>query len=370
MGFEEKQTEKLAELEATLSANDWKWLGRNLKLAAPNLDKVDTPTLRKLFQRGAGVDDQRLIRTYLWQSWILMQLGDIEPVGGNIRSFWYQRLKPFYRRHNLLITDRLDAEPTRKKFSSRGDRIADTMGDVLAELVTHRAFKYRDLGFEAPFDVRARVGRGRPRLLLATEKEGLWSTLQLFYAGQVEVPGKSKKPTVVKFPSVSVMASNGQPSLLAMEYLEPGLKKKTKSLRIGALVDMNPYGYEIALAYTDKFTFLGFDVKTYMLPNSDWFTAEQIAAGEDYSNCPTSGEQTLANDWFEKTGGVNGQMIGVEIDVVSKVKLMMHILAWIQAMDKHDGDPPGYPVVELDDVARVRRKLRVRLPLLTVRGRQ
>jgi hypothetical protein len=213
------------------------------------------------------------------------------------------------------------------------------------------------------------AGRGRPRTLLFTEKEGLWGTVQLFYAGEIKPEPKagrrSKKPVAIKFPSISAFASNGQPSLLALEYFEPVLKKKTKSLRIGALVDMNPYGYEIALAFMEKLAFLGFtDVKTFMLPRSDWFTAEQIAGGEDFSNCPTPGEQTLANAWFAATGGVNGQMIGVDIDVVSKAKLLLHIYDWVKKMEDHDGEPPGYPVLTLEEVARIRKELKVRRRLL------
>ena len=374
MTFGEKQVQKLAELEKTLTRDNWEWLHRNIKLDCPLLDTIDTPTLRQQFKRGSGVDDSELIRTYLWQSLISILIGTVEPIGGNVRSLWYQRLKPFYRRHQLLITD-LEVDPLlpaefRKRYATRADRIADTMCLLLAEVVMHRVFRYADMGFTAPLAVRARAGRGRPRSFLVTEKEGLWGTVQLFYTGKIKpdqpaAAGPDKKPVIITFPSISAFASNGQPSLLALESFEPTLKKKTKSLRVGALVDYNPYGYQIALAYTDKLTFLGFDVRTYLLSRADWFTPEQVADGEDYSHCPTQGEQTLADEWFALTGGINGQKIGVDVDVVSKAKLMMHCYAWIQALEKSDGeDPPGYPVLTPEDAVRVSLKLGGRRKLL------
>jgi hypothetical protein len=308
---------------------------------------------------------------------MLILVGTVKPIDGNVRSIWYQRLKPFYRRHNLLATDLIVTEmgqPLRKKFSTRGDRVADSMSLLLAEIVYHRVFCYLDLGFAEPFNMKAKVGRGRPRTVLITEKEGLWSTVSLFHAGaftpesdagpghkEPKKPKPEKKPLTIKFPSISAFASNGQPSLLALEYFAVELKKKTKSVRIGALVDMNPYGYEIALAYTEKFAFLGFkDVKTFILPRSDWFTPEQVAEGEDFSNCPTPGEQTLADKWFAATGGVHGQKIGVDVDVVGQAKLMLHIYRWVDLMEKTDGEAPGYIVLTVEDVIRYRRERGIR----------
>lgn len=370
--FDEKQAELVANFETELSVDDMKWLRRNVQLHAPELDKADTETVRKLFgTKAGGMNDAGLVRSYLWQSWILMGLGQVEPIDGNLRSFWYQRLEPFYRRHGLVDTDLVgeDGKPLvlRKKYSSRGEKIVNVMGERMSELVGYRIFRYRDLGFDEPFDHRAKPGRGRARILLVTEKEGLWKFMLLFHKGELEAPGRSsKKPKPpITFKSISVMASNGQPSMLALEYFYDTLKSLgVGNLVIGALCDLDPWGYEIALSYTEKLHFLGMkEVTTYLLPQPSWFTPEQIAAGRDLSNLPTAGERTLAKKWFDKTGGVNGKLIGLHLDVVSKSKLLLNIYDWVKQVLKND-HVPGYPLVTPYDAEDARRALGVRGPLL------
>lgn len=367
--FDEKQAELVGKFEAELSVEDMKWLRRNVELQAPELDKADTQSVRQLFGTEAGgVNDAGLVRTYLWQSWILMGLGQVEPIDGNLRSFWYQRLEPFYRRHGLVDTDLVDehGKPLvlRKKYSSRGEKIVNVMGERMAELVGHRIFRYRDLGFDEPFDHRAKPGRARPRILLVTEKEGLWKYLLVFHKGEMEVPSKKPKP-VIAFKSISVMASNGQPSMLALEYFHQTLVDAgVGTLVIGALCDLDPWGYEIALSYTEKLHFLGIkEVTTYLLTQPNWFTPEQIAAGRDLSKLPTAGERALAEKWFKKTGGVNGKLIGLHLDVIHKSQLLLRIYDWVKLVLKND-DVPGYPLVTPYDAAEVRQALGVRGPLL------
>jgi hypothetical protein len=367
--FDDKQAELVAKFEAELSVDDMKWLNRNVQLVAPELDKADTQTVRQLFGTTAGgINDAGLVRTYLWQSWILMGLGQVEPIDGNLRSFWYQRLEPFYRRHGLVETDLVDenGKPLvlRKKYSSRGEKIVNVMGERMAELVGYRIFRYRDLGFDEPFDHRAKVGRARPRILLVTEKEGLWKYLLVFHKGELEVPSKKPKPAI-SFKSISVMASNGQPSMLALEYFHDALDQAgVGTLVIGALCDLDPWGYEIALSYTEKLHFMGIkEVTTYLLTQPSWFTPEQIAAGRDLSNLPTAGERALVEKWFHKTGGVNGKRIGLHLDVINKSQLLLKIYDWVKLVLKND-QVPGYPLVTPYDAEEARRALGVRGPLL------
>ena len=367
--FAERQAELVAKFEAELTPDDMKWLRRNVQLDAPALDKADTATVRRLFgTKQGGVNDAGLVRSYLWQSWILIGLGQVEPIDGNLRSFWYQRLEPFYRRHGLVDTDKVDqhGKPLvdRKKYSSRGEKIVNVMGEMMAELVSYRILRYRELGFVEPFDHRAKPGRARPRILLVTEKEGLWKYLLLFYRGELEPTSKKPKP-VVTFKSISVMASNGQPSMLALEYFHEALADAgVGTLVIGALCDLDPWGYEIALSYTEKFHFLGFkEVTTYLLTQASWFTPDQIAAGRDLSNLPTAGERKLAQKWFEKTNGVNGKMLGLHLDVISKSQLIMNIFDWVKQVLKSD-QVSGYPLVTPYDAEDARRALGVRGRLL------
>ncbi len=52
--------------------------------------------------KGQLVNDARLLWTMIWQSWIKIQADLLPPIQGKLRSFWYQVVKPFYCRHELL----------------------------------------------------------------------------------------------------------------------------------------------------------------------------------------------------------------------------------------------------------------------------
>ena len=137
--WHETEAKVLKHLRSDLGENSkaWKWLQRSifwdscdLKLATTEQVMADYGSAGK----GQLVNDARLLRTMIWQSWIKIQADLLPPVQGNLRSFWYQVVKPFYRRHELLEHGRSPR--------STGQGITDLINECLAEFVSRRIFEY------------------------------------------------------------------------------------------------------------------------------------------------------------------------------------------------------------------------------------
>ena len=93
---------------ASLGESQRKWVEKNVNLDENN-DLLLKPRkeLLKMFPdvvqhkkknriKYAALDDTACVRTFIWQAWLRIKAREIEPVEGNIRSFWYRDLEPFY----------------------------------------------------------------------------------------------------------------------------------------------------------------------------------------------------------------------------------------------------------------------------------
>lgn len=354
-----KEKELLSRLKERLDSHQWGWLNGSVQLTAPDLATVDTDTLKVLFpprppEKPPGVNDAELIRTFIWQTWVKTAAGIFEPLLGNIRSFWYAHLEEFYRRHGLVKSRLLSLALAFRLFDGalgrwpsedlevleaaiREEKVTETMTEQMDLLVGHRVFRFQDeFGFREPMDNRRHRGRNRPRFLFFTEKEGLWWLCETLYAG-LERPGKEA------LPSISVMASNGQPSFLTLEYFARQLQG-VSNLVVGAFCDHDPWGLSIAEQIDSKLRFLGFRVVTYRLTTVDLFTPEQIQNGRNFSSLdPEKGLGKQVHNWFLKTGGTEGQKIGLHIDVIPNPKKIQRAKSWLEALVA-DRTPP-FPVI-------------------------
>lgn len=316
--FEQQQREAL---EQALSAADYRWLERSITWDAPDLRSISTDRLRQLFPEPNNpqrVNDNRLLLTLIWQYWLLIQMGEEEPVRGNLRSFWYQVVEPFYRQHQLLartegFTEWVGIFPTAvadlpTADSGRGDRagrIVELMTENIGQFIWHHVFTFSgEFEFQRPMDHLAYVGKDDAKFLFFTEKEGLWWLCEMLY-------GEPEK-------SISVMASNGQPSFLSLEYYVKQLLRRTKKVWVGVFSDYDPWGWSIAINLADKLRFLGLSyVEAYYLTSTRLFTPQQIANGRDLSTHP---HKSQVKHWVEDTGGVDGRPIALHIDVISSAK--------------------------------------------------
>lgn len=332
------EAEKLAALEHRLAPVDWRWLQTSVNFAAPDLELIASDQVLTYFHRRNRPDRLNhtlLLTTLIWQSWIKVCAQVLEPVRGNLRSFWYQIVEPFYREHGLLEQklgiprvlqwwEAVGSVPTARTPQDLASRVVDRMTERLADFVWHHIFRFSgELSFEEPLDHKYIVGRDRPGILFMTEKEGLWWLCDFIRKED---------------PNISVMASNGQPSFLAVEYFADSLLRRTRNLAIGIFSDFDPWGWWIALNLDDKLRFMGFkSVESYYVTSTSLFTPEQIAHGHDLSQSP---HQTMVRNWLEATGGVDGRPIALHIDVIPgpKMKLLArNFVKWAEDgnLDQH-----------------------------------
>ena len=309
-GWKPQEEQILLELKARLGedSSQWKWLRKSVLWTAPDLKRATTQEILEAFGPGVApkgqlVNDSLLLRTMVWQSWIRIQAALEEPVEGNLRSYWYQTVEPFYRRHQLL-------DDSRSPRSLSGE-VVETMTDAIGLFVGHRIFEYGGAFlFEPGMDNLARKGRNQPRIMFFSEKEGMLKLCQWL---------------VTSVESISYMVSNGQPSFINLEYFSKKFSDgRVGTMLIGALCDWDPWGLKIAEQLDGKMRFLGetmgFKVKTYLLTAANLFSEEQIAAGHDLSKLPQKQYGKIVAEWLAKGGGVEGKPIALHLDVIPMAK--------------------------------------------------
>ena len=252
----------------------------------------------------------------IWQSWIKIQATLMSSIDGNLRSFWYQVVKPFYRRHNLLEHGRSPR--------STGDAIAAAMNESLADFVSRRIFEYGGAFQFHSADIFWQRGKDQPRILLFFEKRGMYELCKWAYKNVAKI---------------SYMASRGQPSFLELEKFSKDFADgKVGTFVVGGFPDWDPFGWKIMEELDAKLRFLGkrvardkktgewiqFKVKTYMLTSAKLFTEEDIASGDDLSLWPKEFQGQI-QAWLDKGGGVSGKPIALSIDAipVPKMKVQM-----------------------------------------------
>jgi hypothetical protein len=148
--------------------------------------------------------------------------------------------------------------------------------------------------------------------------------------------------------SISVMASDGEPSLLTLEYFAEDFRQNGVSeLVIGTLCDYDPWGFWIAWNLDHKLSsFRRQGVKdaegklvpyfksvtTYLLTTPDLFTKKNLKDGRDLTNFK---DQTLIQNWMEITHGVEGKPLGLHVDQVDKLLRRQRIDDWIAQVLAH-----------------------------------
>ena|GEM_PF-3836605 len=317
----ETEARVLRKVKTDLGADskEWKWLQRSIHWDSPDLKTATTEQVVAEYPSTAKdqlLNDARLLRTMIWQSWIKIQAALMLPIDGNLRSFWYQIVKTFYIRHNLLQHGRYT--------KSTGDAISSAMNEALGEFVFRRVFEYGGAFQFHSADVFWQRGKDQPRILLFFEKRGMYELCKWAYKSIAKI---------------SYMASRGQPSYLELEkFSKEFADGRVATLVIGGFPDWDPYGWNILEELDAKLRFLGervardkktgkwiqFKVKTYMLTSAKIFTEEDIASGDDLSLWPP-GYQKMIKAWVDKGGGVNGKPIAMSINAVPvpKMKVLM-----------------------------------------------
>ena len=328
------------ELPFNISGNDWKWFKRNVPIHAPHLGKLTTQQLNELFP----MKKRRtlIIRTFIWQCWLWIQMGEMAPIHSNIRSLWYQHLEAFMRKHGLV---KQEGEVTRGAGDSDEDRVIETMCEQVALFVEHRIFRYSGaFEFIPSLNSVYKLGKRKPNWFFFTEKIGLWDPMCLNLWKDAKL-------------SNTVMASEGEPSAVTLEKIGMELwALGRRSLIIPTFADHDPWGWWIDASIDSFLRQLGFEVQTWRLVTQDLFTPEHAAGSKDFTaiiekyqkqedhpdpDFEATSKGTLIWNWFNLSKGWYGKPIGLHCDVISKDVREARIRRFFEEAQKKKPHFPG-----------------------------
>ena len=359
--------------------NDLRLMDREqlLKIYGKKLTKPDGSSVLAL-------NDRKLLRTLIWQNWLQLKSKEIEPPRGNVRTYWYRQLEPFLIDKQLLIDDhgaalrklnarskaRLmrklgfdyrvvvrrgnPAERRRVNLEAREIYLQNLISLIFGEFVRAGVFRYQDdWEFNNPREGFYIIGRDRPRIVFATEKEGLWWLCMW----------ANKKY------GISVVASQGEPGLLSTEFLVDKLKKakghgdhemRVSSLILGMLTDFDPWGWAIAenmrkklalsIFFNGKVTLHRLDetrasIDRIVLP------AVQKKYRRDMDDYSAQRKKGQIEAWGKRTGGLSlpgdppGKYYGIHVDLADRDRLKAMIDTWMAWLDSATPEEvaAGYP---------------------------
>ncbi len=242
----------------------------------------------------------------------------------SLRGFWYKYIKPALSALGYLEKRDPKDDPGRRWSQDLSQEIEKQVSaGILSYRGLHiedesRSLNYPDAGEIEESDPKVRIygyqqrGRIYPEIILAIEKDSEYGTVE----GIADVLG------------CSALSGKGKPSLAAMEKLIKRSKDEIldRNITIVALVDYDPSGYQIArggfrdqaktiarnLGLSGRVTLKNVGV------TPDQFSAEELRTVRYELTASGKGQQTILDDWMEKTGGIDGEPYGIELDALPR----------------------------------------------------
>ena len=277
------------------------------------------------FSFGTGaLNTSMLIKNLIWQDHRKIQAGELESIFGNVRSYWYARLKP--------VLSRAHAPNYADKYHM--------MGSLLAALVVReRLFDYSDFGFVDDNRHNRALGIDNRHILCVAEKTGHMPLLE-----------QLKRDF-----EVTVIALGGQPSALASEYLLRDLQESgfapAEPTPLFTIVDYDPTGDSIVRSFIWQLQALGFPGEFIRvdLAHPSRMTPDQIRLNK-YRLSERKSERKKNRQWAARTRGLepygHGVFYGLEADAMT----------WTQLLEAFDREVAGY--LEVPKQAIVLRRLK------------
>jgi len=261
----------------------------------------------------------RTTRNIIWQTREKIRQGEVSPIQGIIRTFWYTHIKPVFARTDSLSDDTDQSSTLNREF---------------VDLVrTNNIMRYKDMGFLNKNAPTTHIGKNW-HVMLIGEKHGKFTVLD----------------TIAKEIQSTVLTLGGQPSLLSAEYFTDEYKSRgidiRKSMYLIFIVDYDPSGWIIQKNVIRNLKFFGvknIHAINFILPNI--LTPEEL----ELAKIPlsTKPKEKAKNDkWMALSGGINGQRYGFESDSIPFERLKAKI---IEAATPFVGDPEN---IRLSNAAR------------------
>jgi hypothetical protein len=237
------------------------------------------------FKTNGSLNVTLLMKNLVWQAFTWIQDGRMEPVEGNIRSFWYMNVKPVLSRLGFKIS---------------GDRYTAKLYDVFVEMTTvHRLFRYGDFGFIDERAYARAIGKNNGNFILFVEKDGLFSVVK----GVAEANG------------TTAISLGGFPSYLTTEYLVRSMAGQgllRSPVRLVSVVDYDPSGYWIEREFIEQ-------LENYQVKVASVYSVviPSVLPEELVLACRYKLKQdSRTSNWLKVTGGISGQAYGLEADAL------------------------------------------------------
>ena len=278
--------------------------------------------LRKYFSYdNGGFYSSLCIKNLIWQDHGMILSGDLQPLHGNIRSYWYARVKP--------VLARARAKKYAKKYRM--------MIDIFVEMILNRRlFNYADFGFTDEGAHNRQLGELNPHIILVAEKVGHLPLLE-------EI-----KPDYEN----TIVALGGQPSALSSEYLVAEFQQAGLSLdapiRLLTIVDYDPSGDSIAKSFIRHLKTLGFtgEITRVDLAHPSRMSEDRVRQHKYHLSSSSKNNR----DWARKTGSLSDygyrSIYGLEADAMT----------WEELTAVFDQEASPYLVVSRELVVQRRLK--------------
>ncbi len=274
------------------------------------------------FATSTAINTTRLIKNLIWQDYRKLNRGELLPFRGNLRSYWYARVKPVLARAGVR----------------RYARKYDTVIDQFVTLAMHRRLvRYSDFGFTDEGAHARSLGIANTRVFAVAEKVGHLPLLQELQRNY----------------GVTIIAFGGQPSALSTEYLLHELEQVgvalTDPISVLTIVDYDPAGDIIARNFVYQLRALGFTgpITQIDLANPARMTPSQIRLNK-YPLSRRKSERKKNHRWAARTHGLtaygHGVLYGLEADAMT----------WTQLAEAFDQAVTDHLEVSRDQVIRRR----------------
>ena len=256
-----------------------------------------------------------LVRSILYNAYERIQDGHVAPIYGNVRSLYYEWVKPTFA--HIHDDDEAKTHPY--------DVMVHEMRDMALD---HGLFQYRDFDLtDENFEVR-RIGERDPHVLVFSEKTGWIRSLRRFH----------------KELGCSTLALGGAPSALTSEYTARDIFQATggpTALQLVGIVDYDPSGDVIARSFADQLRAVGVpETHLELVVHPRHYTPEAV----ELFKFPLSSNPRMEKKnakWLEKTGGIGGELYGLEAESMPREKVHQLVADQVEAAKTRAGGRRG-----------------------------
>ena len=269
---------------------------RRVRAFEQDLRSFTAKQLRAEFstQRTKRVLSKVLTRNVVYQaaSWVIE--GKAPKISGNLRSLYYQWVKPVVAKLPELLKTKVDFY----------DETLNALELFICEL---HLFSYRDLELvDERWENRFFTDGRNPHLLLFAEKNGFVQFLQ----------------EASRTYGLTAVALGGSPSHLSTEYLAAQLKQLSviEPLILFGITDYDPAGADIARSFAQQLSRQGLKVaEHHQLITPKAFVADELTTLR--FTVPQKRAALVAR-WLKAGGGLGGKAFGIEADALPKARLV------------------------------------------------